>query len=50
MENWLSQMVAGYNASHLGSSFENQLKIYQNKLEKAEADLHEMVFYPRGHQ
>lgn len=47
MQSWLSQMVAGYNASHPGSSFESQLKIYENKLGKAEVDLREMIFYPR---
>lgn len=49
MENWLSQMIAGYKASHLRSSFEKQLKIYQNKIGQAETDLRELVFY-REHQ
>jgi nitroreductase len=48
MENWLSQMIVGYKASHLTSSFENQLKIYLNKIEKAEADLHSMIFRQSG--
>jgi FMN reductase (NADPH) len=43
MEDWLAQMKAGYKASHLNSSFEAQLKIYQSKLGKAEADLMKMV-------
>ena len=42
---WLSQMVAGYKASHLTSSFEGQLKLYQSKIGQAEADLQEMIFY-----
>lgn len=44
MQNWRSQMVAGYKASHLNSSFESQVRIYQNKMAQAEIDLHEMVF------
>jgi nitroreductase len=43
MEDWLAQMKAGYKASHLGSSFEAQLKVYQNKLAQAEADLRRIV-------
>ena len=48
MEEWLSQMMAGYKASHLRSSFETQLKVYQNKMEKAESDLQAMVFHDGG--
>ncbi|MCL4561669.1 MAG: nitroreductase family protein [Chloroflexi bacterium] len=44
METWLAQMVAGYKAGHLRSSFEDQLKVYQNKIGQAEADLREMIF------
>ncbi|MCL4506636.1 MAG: nitroreductase family protein [Chloroflexi bacterium] len=44
MQSWLEQMIAGYKASHLTSSFEAQLRIYQNKIEQAEADLHRMIF------
>ena len=43
MEDWLAQMSAGYKASHPNSSFEAQLKIYQNKLAQAESDLRHMV-------
>jgi nitroreductase len=49
MEDWLSQMVAGYKASHLNSSFAKQLEIYQGKVAQAEANLRELVFY-REHQ
>ena len=49
MENWLAQMVAGYKASHLRSSFEGQLKVYQSKIGQAENDLREMVFYREKH-
>lgn len=49
MESWLSEMIAGYKASHLGSSFEKQLTIYEDKIGQAEADLRELVFY-REHQ
>ncbi len=45
MEDWLSQMIAGYKASHLRSSFESQLRVYQRKIGQAEADLHEMIFH-----
>jgi nitroreductase len=48
MEDWLAQMVAGYKASHLRSSFDAQLKIYQSKIGQAEADLHEMIFQREG--
>jgi nitroreductase len=48
MESWLAQMIAGYKASHLGSSFENQIRIYQRKMEQAEINLQEMVFYRRS--
>ncbi len=44
MQEWLDQMVAGYKASHLSSSFNAQLKVYSSKLEQAEKDLQEMVF------
>lgn len=51
MESWLSQMVSGYKASHPGSSFANQLRIYQKKIRQTEADLEEIVFYQskQGH-
>lgn len=39
MQAWLEQMIAGYNASHLGSSFEAQLRVYTGKIGRAEADL-----------
>lgn len=45
MEDWLSQMVAGYKAGHLLSSFDAQLRVYQSKIDQAEADLRAMVFY-----
>jgi nitroreductase len=45
MEDWLSQMVAGYKAAYPLSSFNAQLRVYQSKIDQAEADLEEMVFY-----
>ena len=45
MEGWLAQMMAGYKAAHLLSSFEAQLRLYQSKMSQAEADLQAMVFY-----
>jgi nitroreductase len=44
MESWLAQMIAGYKASHLSSSFQSQVNIYQQKIGQAETDLHEMIF------
>ena len=45
MEEWLMQLQAGYKAMRPGSSFETQVAHYRSKMEKAEADLHAMVFY-----
>jgi FMN reductase (NADPH) len=45
MEDWLSQMMAGYKAAYPLSSFNAQLHVYQSKIDQAEADLKEMVFY-----
>lgn len=45
MQNWLTQMVAGYKASHPLSSFDRQLQVYRDKIEQAEADLRAGVFY-----
>jgi len=44
MADWLAQMVAGYKASHLRSSFDAQLRIYQSKIGQAEEDLRAIVF------
>ncbi len=44
LDDWLAQMIAGYKASHLTSSFQAQLHLYQSKIGKAEADLRRMVF------
>jgi nitroreductase len=44
MEDWLAQMVAGYKASHISSSFDAQLKVYQSKIGQAETDLENMVY------
>ena len=43
LQEWLNQMIAGYNASHLGTSFERQLALYRSKIGQAEQDLEEMV-------
>lgn len=50
MDSWLAQMIAGYKASHLRSSFEKQLAVYQGKVGQAEADLRELVFYRENQQ
>lgn len=47
LQSWLDQMVAGYNASHLGSSFQSQLNIYKSKMSQAENDLLELIFPPK---
>lgn len=47
MAEWLSQMKAGYKASHPFSSLEAQLEHYASKIGAAEADLQEMLF-PEG--
>jgi hypothetical protein len=44
MADWLDQMVAGYKASNLRSSFDAQLRVYQAKIGQAEADLRAMIF------
>jgi len=44
MTEWLSQMKAGYKASHPLSSLEAQLEDYASKIGAAEADLQAMVF------
>jgi nitroreductase len=44
LEEWMSQMKAGYKASHLFSSFEAQLQVYRSKIQKAEEDLQRMIF------
>jgi len=45
MEDWLMQLQAGYKAMRPNSSFETQVAHYRSKMEQAEADLHDMVFY-----
>jgi nitroreductase len=44
MTDWLHQMIAGYKASNIRSSFDAQLNVYRAKIGQAEADLHAMVF------
>lgn len=48
MESWLSQMIVGYKASHIRSSFAKQLEVYQQKIGAAESDLSEMIFHREG--
>lgn len=45
LDAWLTQMMAGFKATHLFSSFEAQLRLYQTKMGQAEVDLQEIVFY-----
>jgi nitroreductase len=44
MLDWLAQIEDGYKVSYFPSTFEKQLKVYQSKITKAEADLQEIVF------
>ncbi len=48
MTDWLAQMVAGYKAAHPSSSFDAQLRLYQGKIGKAEADLGQMLFHEKA--
>lgn len=48
LKDWMVQMRAGYKASHPGSSFENQVRVYQTKIGQAENDLHEMIYNQNG--
>jgi nitroreductase len=48
MADWQAQMVAGYKASHLRSSFDAQLRVYQAKIGQAEADLRRIAFGEGG--
>jgi len=50
MEDWMSQMIAGFKASHLSSSFEAQLQLYQSKIGRAETELKSMVYYRIRHR
>jgi len=45
MQDWFSQMFTGYKAEHPVSSFDAQLELYRSKIDQAEEDLKEMVFY-----
>ncbi len=44
LQDWITQMAAGYSASHPGSSIEAQLRVYESKIGEAEKDLHRMIF------
>ncbi|MHB9031809.1 MAG: nitroreductase family protein [Anaerolineae bacterium] len=43
LNSWYDQMVAGYQASHPGSSFDKQLGVYRAKVGAAEAELRKRV-------
>lgn len=45
MDSWLAQMIYGYKASHLRSSFEKQVEIYRSKIGQAEVDLRDIIYY-----
>jgi hypothetical protein len=46
MTDWLHQMIAGYKASNIRSSFDAQLNVYRAKISQAESDLQAIVFGP----
>jgi nitroreductase len=48
MIDWLHQMIAGYKASNIRSSFDAQLNVYRAKIGQAEVDLQAMVFGSHG--
>lgn len=45
MQSWLDQMIAGYNTSHPGKTFQDQLNVYRAKIDEAEIALNDLVFY-----
>ena len=47
MRDWLAQMIAGYKASHLDSSFQAQVQVYLYKIGQAEAELQRSLFAGR---
>lgn len=47
LQDWMSQMAAGYKAGHPFSSLEAQLGVYQSKIGKAEEELNQMIFHYR---
>jgi len=49
LEDWMSQMVAGYKASYPLSSLDIQLKVYKSKIMDAEKELNQMVFHNQAH-
>ena len=44
LQDWISQMAAGYKATHLSSSLDAQLNVYKSKIDQAEHDLHRLIF------
>ncbi|HVN56596.1 MAG TPA: nitroreductase family protein [Anaerolineaceae bacterium] len=44
LHDWLDQMTAGYKAMRPTSSLEDQLQVYESKVEQAEVDLRRIVF------
>jgi nitroreductase len=49
LRDWLAQMYAGFKADHPGSSFDAPLALYRSRIDKAEADLRELVYEEDGH-
>lgn len=45
LDNWYEQMQAGYLASNWGERFTSQVAHYNRRIEDAEKDLRELVFY-----
>ena len=45
LEDWYTQMKAGYQASNWGERFAGQVAHYNRRIEEAERDLRDLVFY-----
>jgi nitroreductase len=45
IEDWCEQMEAGYRAAHKGERFAAKVAYYNRRIEEAEKDLNEMVYY-----
>jgi len=49
LEDWMTQMTAGYKASFPLSSLDAQLSVYKSKIVNSEKDLNRMVFHKQIH-
>jgi nitroreductase len=49
LRDWYNQMTAGYKAAFPLSSFKAQLEHYRKNIERAEKELHDLIFYKNRH-